>query len=325
MTTGLSPENVGAATLSARGTTTYDYSYIDGQLWYMKAGSQELFISWDANGNPWTLQTGGQTYYYVTNLQGDVTAILNGSGDPMVTYTYDAWGNILTIGGDDANTLGRMNPLRYRGYVYDQETGLYYLQSRYYDPEMGRFISADPAYIATGQGLVGNNMFAYCNNNPVAFFDKSGEFPWLAVGIIAVCAIGGGFWGYTRNRKLGPKTDERESPIDSTPLPPTQNNPYEGQTESGATNQHTRDELSLKDRLNNTLIGVGLGAASGGGITILVGMVGTATVGAATTYIAAFGGTGAQTFSIGALAYNFFAMVVAPFFGVEMETIEIEP
>ncbi len=78
-----------------------------------------------------------------------------------------------------ASTLGQVNPLRYRGYVYDTETGLYYLQSRYYNPEIGRFINAD-AFVSTGQGILGNNMFAYCNNNPAVRKDDDGE-SWLAV------------------------------------------------------------------------------------------------------------------------------------------------
>ena len=73
-----------------------------------------------------------------------------------------------------ADTLGVYNPLRYRGYVYDQETSLYYLQSRYYDSNMGRFLNAD-AFASTGQGFGGNNMFAYCCNNPVAFLDDCGH------------------------------------------------------------------------------------------------------------------------------------------------------
>ena len=89
-------------------------------------------------------------------------------------YTYDAWGNILTVTGSMANTLGKENPLRYRGYVYDDETRLYYLQSRYYDPQLGRFINSD-VYTSTGQGLLGNNMFAYGNNNPVLNADPAGN------------------------------------------------------------------------------------------------------------------------------------------------------
>ena len=73
-------------------------------------------------------------HFYMRNLQGDITAILNGSGTEVVTYSYDAWGKLLSIGGSMASTLGVLNPLRYRSYVYDQETGLYYLQTRYYDP-----------------------------------------------------------------------------------------------------------------------------------------------------------------------------------------------
>ena len=117
---------------------------------------------------------GGATYYYATNIQGDVVAILDSTGAAVVTYTYDAWGNILTTTGTLASTLGTHNPLRYRGYVYDLETGLYYLQSRYYNPEMGRFLNAD-ALVSTGQGILGNNMFAYCLNNPVNLEDITGS------------------------------------------------------------------------------------------------------------------------------------------------------
>ena len=99
--------------------------------------------------------------------------IVNTSGTVVVEYTYDAWGRLLTTTGSMASTLGEINPLRYRGYVYDTETGLYYLQSRYYNPAIGRFINAD-SYAATGQGLLGNNMFAYCNNSVVNLKDSSG-------------------------------------------------------------------------------------------------------------------------------------------------------
>jgi len=117
--------------------------------------------------------TEGNAYFYITNLQGDVVGILNSSGQVVVQYTYDAWGNLLSCTGTLATTIGTLNPLRYRGYVYDPETQLYYLQSRYYDPEIGRFLNAD-AFTSTGQGLLGNNMFAYCNNNPVGYEDASG-------------------------------------------------------------------------------------------------------------------------------------------------------
>ena len=109
-------------------------------------------------------------YYYVKNIQGDIIAILDTNGTAVATYSYDPYGNVLTATGD----LAEVNPLRYRGYYYDHETGLYYLQSRYYDPEVGRFLNAD-AFASTGQGLLGNNMFAYCLNSPVVFRDSSGH------------------------------------------------------------------------------------------------------------------------------------------------------
>ena len=89
---------------------------------------------------------------------------MDGSGTKMVEYTYDAWGKLISTTGTLANTLGADNPFRYRGYYYDIETGLYYLMTRYYDPEVCRFISAD-VYMSTGQGVLGGNMWAYCGNN----------------------------------------------------------------------------------------------------------------------------------------------------------------
>ena len=134
---------------------------------------------YDASG-PFAINANGTTYYYVKNVQGDITAILNKAGTAVVTYSYDAWGNPLATTGTLATTLGTLNPLRYRGYVYDTETGFYYLQSRYYDPQIGRFINAD-ALVATGQGLLGNNMFAYCLNSPVVLCDFTGAASVIAL------------------------------------------------------------------------------------------------------------------------------------------------
>ena len=111
------------------------------------------------------------TYYYVLNLQGDVVGLIDENADFVAKYTYNAWGEILTSSG----TMASINPLRYRGYYYDSETGFYYLQSRYYDPAMHRFINAD-SLASTGQGIVGTNMYAYCLNNPVRRIDVSGTY-----------------------------------------------------------------------------------------------------------------------------------------------------
>ena len=125
------------------GTVTYGYVYNGSQLSQMTVGSNTLNFSYDANGIPMSVSYNGTTYYYATNLQGDVTAILNASGSPVVSYTYDAWGKPLTVTGSLATTLGTHNPLRYRGYVYDTETELYNVDNRHDSPEIGRWINAD--------------------------------------------------------------------------------------------------------------------------------------------------------------------------------------
>ena len=96
--------------------------------------------------------------------------MLDSTGTTVASYEYDPFGNIITATG----TMAEANPLRYRGYYYDRDTGFYYLNSRYYDPKIGRFINAD-SYVSTGQGIVGYNMFAYCGNNPVNKSDPMGD------------------------------------------------------------------------------------------------------------------------------------------------------
>lgn len=117
----------------------------------------------------------------MSRLTGKMGSLYNINELKTVTcrYTYDAWGNILSVTGSMATTLGEYNPLRYRSYVYDTETGFYYLQSRYYNPEIGRFLNAD-AFASTGQGVLGNNMFAYCRNNPSCRSDISGTADVIA-------------------------------------------------------------------------------------------------------------------------------------------------
>ncbi|MBO4309182.1 MAG: RHS repeat-associated core domain-containing protein [Clostridia bacterium] len=110
-------------------------------------------------------------------------------GTKLISYKYDAWGNVSTTISHLGNWWeASLNPFRYRGYYYDTETGFYYLNSRYYNPEWGRFINAD-GYVSTGTGLLGYNMYAYCNNNPVMYVDPDGEFPWLILAIVVVAAV----------------------------------------------------------------------------------------------------------------------------------------
>ena len=147
------------------------------KLTRMTVGDDVLSFGYDEQGSPMYVQWNNSRFFYATNIQGDVMAIIHTSGTAVVEYTYDAWGNILTTTGSMAETLGKLNPLRYRGYVYDDETGLYYLKSRYYDPEIGRFLNADDtSYLGADGTLLSYNLFAYCKNNPVFRSDHSGSF-----------------------------------------------------------------------------------------------------------------------------------------------------
>ena len=165
-------------------TVTHEYLTLNGKVARETIKTNNsltavLDFIYDESGKPFALKystngTSFQTYYYVLNLQGDVVKLIHYipgfEYESVATYEYDAWGNIVSSSG----RLAEINPLRYRGYYYDNETGFYYLQSRYYDPQNRRFINAD-SYQSTGQGFVGTNMFAYCNNSPVDLYDQSGN------------------------------------------------------------------------------------------------------------------------------------------------------
>ncbi len=164
-------------------TVTHEYLTLNGKVARETIRTNNTLTAvldfiYDASGKPFALKystngTSFQTYYYVLNLQGDVVKLIHYipgfEYESVATYEYDAWGNVSSSG-----RLAEINPLRYRGYYYDNETGFYYLQSRYYDPANRRFINAD-SYQSTGQGFVGTNMFAYCNNSPVDLYDPSGN------------------------------------------------------------------------------------------------------------------------------------------------------
>ena len=171
------------------GTDTYTYWYDgNGKLLRMKYNDIVMSFSYSASGQPMSITYDGAVYYYLLNAQGDVMGLIDSNGDLVVNYLYDAWGRVVRRAGSMSTTLGANNPLRYRGYVYDTETGLYYLQSRYYNPTWGRFINADNQLRYTPLGL---NMFAYCLNNPVNMSDASGEFPVWLIPMAIVSLISG--------------------------------------------------------------------------------------------------------------------------------------
>ena len=176
-------------------TTTFSYngSLLMAQVQGSGASQVKQLFSYDANNDVISVNYNGTEYYYLRNDQNDVVGLMDGNGTKVVEYTYDAWGKLISTTGTLASTLGADNPFRYRGYYYDTETGLYYLMTRYYDPEVCRFISAD-VYMTTGQGVLGGNMWAYCGNNPVNRYDDGGEF-WHIVAGFAVGAVVGGIFG----------------------------------------------------------------------------------------------------------------------------------
>ena len=134
----------------------------------------------------------GTDYYFRKNLQGDVTEIYTAAGLKVASYTYDAWGKVLAVNHHTADNIGDLNPIRYRSYYYDVETGLYYLNSRYYDPETGRFINADTTDVLENAqyDINGLNLFAYCDNNPVAGRDDEGNMSfWKKLAIAAAVVV----------------------------------------------------------------------------------------------------------------------------------------
>ena len=183
-----------------RGTLhTYqvDGTQIVSETW----GIHTIFYVYDENGSIAGMRYRTSNYaegvfdefLFEKNLQGDVVAIYNASGVKLVSYTYDACGKVTTTySNGGASTGARYNPFRYRGYYYDEDTGFYYLNSRYYDPCIGRFINAD-VYLNANGDIVGHNMYVYCSNNPIMGYDPTGEWNWGGVltglGIIAATVI----------------------------------------------------------------------------------------------------------------------------------------
>ena len=141
---------------------------------------------YDNNGDAFGFKYNGTEYFYVKNLQNDITAITDSAGKVIANYYYDAWGNITSTTGN--TTIANTNPLRYRSYYYDTDTKLYYLNTRYYSPDMSRFLNAD-GYIQTGQGVLDKNMFAYCGNSPTNLSDPSGNSWVLAILIVAAVGL----------------------------------------------------------------------------------------------------------------------------------------
>ena len=164
---------------TATGTTgVTKYSLHGKNIVHLTNAKNNLHFFYDARNKPAVVTFNGTAYAYLYNLQGDVIALIDSNGKKVVEYKYDAWGRILSKTGTMASTLGTLNPFRYRGYVYDEETGLYYIQTRYYNPTWRRFLSADLIIGFMGQ-LLTHNQYTYCENNPVNYIDKNGFSRWI--------------------------------------------------------------------------------------------------------------------------------------------------
>ena len=256
------------ASLSGNGTTasyTYDvdglrtsktvngvkheYYYVGSRLQYEKYGTTELWFFYDAGGTPSGIRyKNGDSindYYFVCNWRGDVIQIYNASGTLIGSYNYDVWGKVVSVKDasgaaiTSSTHIANVNPIRYRGYYYDTETSLYYLKSRYYDPQVKRFLNADDSDIFQEEQncLLQYNIYTYCFNNPANMNDDEGEMsitlkkkaaslgitigillialkalevvatPYIAIGVIAFAV---GYLGYkVYKRAKGQKTKKK--------------------------------------------------------------------------------------------------------------------
>ena len=157
-----------------------EYSLENNNIVYEKRENKLIYYFYDSTGLL-GFEYEGNKYYYIKNLQNDIVGITDSSYNQIVVYEYDPWGKVLNIKDNqgneitDANHIGIINPFRYRGYYYDSETNLYYLNSRYYSPELCRFLNAD-SYIKVDNVYLSYNLYIYANNNPINYLDTSGNF-----------------------------------------------------------------------------------------------------------------------------------------------------
>lgn len=200
------------------GAVKTQYMYVGNQLMREKSVNTDMRFSYNTEGIAVAVLYNGTEYYYVRNLQNDVIGLIDASGEWVVEYQYDAWGNIQSVFGSLANTLGKSNPLRYRGYYYDVETNLYYLGDRYYSPELKRFINADILAGVVGQ-LGTHNLFVYCLNNPVNNTDAGGNLFGGLVSLGNIVAAGIAIAAkkvcktYKYNSFIGVELEDKNQPI----------------------------------------------------------------------------------------------------------------
>lgn len=175
------------------GKVKTDYYYDSGRLISQKTGSTQLWFEYDSDGQLIGFLNGSAEYLYLRNAQNDILGLTDKAGKLLATYSYDPWGKLLSVKNAAGQSIvaptdpALLNPLRYRSYLYDAETGFYQLKSRYYDPIARRFISPDEPQLSAATPEMpqwDKNLFAYCDNDPVSRTDAAGDF-WLAAVAIA--------------------------------------------------------------------------------------------------------------------------------------------
>ena len=171
-------------------TITSKYIYDENTLIAEQRNGEWIYYIYGVDGIA-GFNYNGVTYLYRKNIQGDITHIYTLNGECVAIYAYDAFGNVRILQGE--NGIGAINPFRYRGYYYDTETGLYLVTSRYYNPEWCRFLNADSIEYLDPSNINGMNLYAYCLNNPVNYYDPDGHWAmpnWLKWVIGGVVIIG---------------------------------------------------------------------------------------------------------------------------------------
>ena len=166
------------------GTVT-DYLLDGSTIVAQNTNYNTMWFLYDSDGTRVGFTYQDEAYYYLKDAQGDVTGIIDSDLNVVVEYTYDAWGKLIEITGSEADLLGKVNPFLYRGYYHDAETGLYYLNSRYYDPVTGRWTNSD-SVLNDDSSVLGSNLYVYCYNNPVNAVDDLGMQPQWSKAITGV-------------------------------------------------------------------------------------------------------------------------------------------
>ena len=259
---------------------THEYFYDGNKLIAEKVGDKYFYFFYDESG-VCGFRYENINYEYVKNIFGDVIGIYNEYGTHVATYAYDAWGNMTYCNA--GTDVAYINPFLYRGYYYDSESGLYYLMTRYYDTQIGRFISPDtPDYLAPDT-IGGIDLYAYCRNNPVMYYDPSGHVATITV--LAIILVGATIVGGI----LG-----------------------------GISVANRANEANAWDITFGVIKGAALGFAAGGVIMLAVGMIGVLAKYSAVGILSI-----KQIAALGMALYNIGLAIYGALAGVEVQLIEM--